>query len=56
MENKGLYKDNINKIQNLMKKIYLYQFAKQDSIKSLCEENLEGLKEQIKKVENEKKK
>ena len=55
LENKGLYKDNINKIQNLMKKIYLYQFAKQDSIKSLCEENLEGLKEQIKKVENEKK-
>ena len=36
LENKGLYKDNINKIQNLMKKIYLYQFDKQDSIKSLC--------------------
>ena len=55
LENKGLYKDNINKIQNLMKKIYLYQFAEQDSIKSLCEENLEGLKEEITKVENEKK-
>ena len=55
LENKGLYKDNINKIQNLMKKIYLYQFAEQDAIKSICEENLEGLIEEIKKVENEKK-
>ena len=55
LENKGLYKDNINKIQNLMKKIYLYQFAEQDAIKSICEENLEGLTEEIKKVENEKK-
>ena len=55
LENKGLYKENINKIQNLMKKIYLYQFAEQDAIKSLCEENLEGLKEEIIKVENEKK-
>ena len=55
LENKGLYKDNINKIQTLMKKIYLYQFAEQDAIKSLCEENLEGLKEEITKVENEKK-
>ena len=55
LENKGLYKDNINKIQTLMKKIYLYQFAEQDAIKSICEENLEGLTEEIKKVENEKK-
>jgi structural maintenance of chromosome 1 len=55
LENKGLYKENINKIQTLMKKIYLYQFAEQDSIKSLCEENLEGLKDEIIKVENEKK-
>lgn len=55
IENKGLYKDHINKIQSLMKKIYLYQFAEQDSIKSLCEENLEGLKEEIVKVEQEKK-
>ena len=55
LENKGLYKDNINKIQTLMKKIYLYQFAEQDAIKSICEDNLEGLTEEIKKVENEKK-
>ena len=54
LENKGLYKDNINKIQTLMKKIYLYQFAEQDAIKSICEDNLEGLTEEIKKVENEK--
>ena len=56
LENKGLYKESINKIQTLMKKIYLYQFAEQDAIKSLCEENLEGLKEEIIKVEDEKKK
>ena len=55
LENKGLYKESINKIQTLMKKIYLYQFAEQDAIKSLCEENLEGLKDEIIKVENEKK-
>jgi structural maintenance of chromosome 1 len=55
IENKGLYKEHISKIQSLMKKIYLYQFAEQDAIKSLCEENLEGLKEEIIKVENEKK-
>ena len=55
LENKGLYKDNIKKIQTLMKKIYLYQFAEQDAIKSICEDNLEGLTEEIKKVENEKK-
>ena len=55
IENKGLYKEHINKIQSLMKKIYLYQFAEQDAIKSLCEENLEGLTEEIAKVENEKK-
>ena len=55
IENKGLYKEHINKIQSLMKKIYLYQFAEQDAIKSLCEDNLEGLKEEISKVENEKK-
>ena len=55
IENKGLYKEHINKIQSLMKKIYLYQFAEQDAIKSLCEDNLEGLTEEISKVENEKK-
>ena len=55
IENKGLYKEHINKIQSLMKKIYLYQFAEQDAIKSLCEENLEGLTEEISKVEKEKK-
>jgi len=55
IENKGLYKEHINKIQSLMKKIYLYQFAEQDAIKSFCEENLEGLTEEIAKVENEKK-
>ena len=55
IENKGLYKEHINKIQSLMKKIYLYQFAEQDAIKSLCEDNLEGLKEEIGKVEKEKK-
>ena len=55
LENKGLYKESINKIQTLMKKIYLYQFAEQDAIKSICEDNLEGLTEEIKKVENEKK-
>ena len=55
IENKGLYKEHINKIQSLMKKIYLYQFAEQDAIKSACEENLEGVLEEITKVENEKK-
>ena len=55
IENKGLYKEHINKIQSLMKKIYLYQFAEQDAIKSVCQENLEGLQEEITKVENEKK-
>ena len=55
IENKGLYKEHINKIQSLMKKIYLYQFAEQDAIKSLCEDNLEGITEEISKVENEKK-
>ena len=55
IENKGLYKEHINKIQSLMKKIYLYQFAEQDAIKSLCEDNLVGLTEEISKVEKEKK-
>ena len=55
IENKGLYKEHINKIQSLMKKIYLYQFAEQDAIKSFCEENLEGITEEITKVSNEKK-
>ena len=55
IENKGLYKEHINKIQSLMKKIYLYQFAEQDAIKSFCEENLEGITEEISKVSNEKK-
>ena len=55
IENKGLYKEHISKIQSLMKKIYLYQFAEQDAIKSTCEENLEGITEEIAKVTNEKK-
>ena len=55
IENKGLYKEYINKIQSLMKKIYLYQFAEQDLIKSICEDNLESLTEEISKVEKEKK-
>ena len=38
----------------LMKKIYLYQFAEQDAIKSLCEENLEGLKEEIINIKDNK--
>ena len=55
IENKDLYKEHINKIQSLMKKIYLYQFAEQDAIKTLCEKNLEGIIEEISKVEEEKK-
>jgi chromosome segregation ATPase len=55
IENKGLYKEYINKIQSLMKKIYLFQFAERDLIKSVCEDNLESLTEEIAKVEKEKK-
>lgn len=55
LENKGLYKENIEKIQSLMKKIYLYQFAEQDAIKILCENNLEEYKNEIEKAEMERK-